>query len=67
MRMFKKIFGKINVPLIIFLVLVGGLLFVANMKNQPVKEAKEKVNNAVDNVSKSLNSAAKSNSSPIES
>jgi len=67
MRILKKILGKINIPLIVFLALVGGLLLVANIKSEPVKEVKEKVNNAVDNVSKSLNSAAKTNSSPIES
>lgn len=57
-KKFKYIKGKLNVPLIIFLLLVGGLLLVANIKSKPVKQAKKKVNATVNHVSKELNEAA---------
>jgi uncharacterized integral membrane protein len=54
----KYIKGKLNIPLIIFLLLVGGLLLVANIKSAPVIKAKEKVSQTVNDVSKNLNEAA---------
>lgn len=47
----------------IFLLLVGALLLVANIRSEPIKVAKETVNKAVNNVSKTLNNAATSNNS----
>ena len=48
----------LNIPLIILLLLVGGLLLIANMKSTPVVKAKEKVALTIDKVSKSLNNSA---------
>lgn len=66
MNIIKKILGRINVPLVIFLLLVGGLLVIANIKSEPVKKAKETVNKTVNNVSKTLNNAAQSDSDSLE-
>ncbi|MFT4693780.1 MAG: hypothetical protein ACI8TE_000673 [Francisella sp.] len=65
----KCITRKLNFPLIIFLLLVGSLLLVANIKSNPIKQAKETVNETVNNVSKKLNQAAddSSTTSPINS
>ena len=65
-KLFKKITGMLNIPLIIFLLMVGSLLLVSNMKSKPVKEAKARVNEAVGTVSKNLNNAASSASIPLE-
>ena len=65
-RFIKKIVGKINIPLIIFLVLVGSLLVVSNMKNENVEKAKQTVNNTVNDVSKNLNQAAENSSDSVE-
>ena len=59
----KNIIGMLNIPLIIFLLLVGGLLLVANIKSAPFIEAKHKVSNTINDVSENLNQAADSNSS----
>ncbi|WP_024533585.1 hypothetical protein [Francisella tularensis] len=59
----RRIVKNINIPLVIFLLLVGALLLVANIRNEPIKVAKETVNKAVNNVSKTLNNAATSNNS----
>jgi sensor domain CHASE-containing protein len=61
----KRIIGKINLPLVIFLLLVGGLLLVANIKSEPIKEAKQTVNKTVNNVSKTLNAAAQSDKGSV--
>ncbi|APC91917.1 hypothetical protein BBG19_1185 [Francisella sp. MA067296] len=61
----KKIIENINIPLLIFLLLIGTLLLVANIRGEPIKVAKETVNKAVNNVSKTLNNAAISNSNTI--
>jgi uncharacterized protein YpmB len=65
-KLFKKITGMLNIPLIIFLLMVGSLLLVSNMKSKPVKEAKARVNEAVGTVSKNLNNAASSASITLE-
>ncbi|ALB01712.1 hypothetical protein ACH24_03140 [Francisella persica ATCC VR-331] len=64
-KFLKIIIENINMPLVIFLMLVGTLLLVANMRIKPIKAAKETVNQAVNNVSKTLNNAAKSNSTTV--
>ena len=64
-KFLKRIIENINIPLVIFLMLVGTLLLVANMRSEPIKTAKETVNHAVNNVSKTLNNAAKSNSNIV--
>ena len=62
----KKIVGKINIPLVVFLMLVVSLLVVSNMKNENVEKAKQTVNNTVNDVSKNLNNAAQNSSSSVE-
>ena len=57
---FKNIIGMLNIPLIILLLIVGGLLLVAQMKSEPIITAKQKVSNTVNEVSKTLNDAANS-------
>ena len=54
----KCITRKLNFPLIIFLLLASSLLLVANIKSNPIKQAKETFNETVNNVSKKLNQAA---------
>ncbi|ASG67905.1 hypothetical protein fh0823_07280 [Francisella halioticida] len=54
----KKIIGKLNIPLIILLLIVGSLILVSNIKNEKVTKAKNSVNSAVNNISKKLNNAA---------
>ncbi|AIT10109.1 hypothetical protein LO80_09075 [Candidatus Francisella endociliophora] len=65
-KIIKKIVGGINIPLIIFLLIVGSVIVVFNMKNEKVQEAKATVNNTVNNVSKTLNNAAENNSNSVE-
>lgn len=65
-KLIKKIVGKINIPLVVFLMLVGSLLVVSNMKNENVEKAKQTVNNTVNDVSKNLNNAAQNSSSSVE-
>ena len=57
-KAFKLIRGKLNIPIVIFLLLVGSLLLIANIKSKPVKQAKATVNETINNVSKKLNQAA---------
>ena len=64
-KFLKRIIENINIPLVIFLMLVGTLLLIANMRSEPIKAAKETVNQAVNNVSKILNNAVKSNSNTV--
>ncbi|ORM39173.1 hypothetical protein A2G94_00780 [Francisella endosymbiont of Ornithodoros moubata] len=64
-KFLKRIIENINIPLVIFLMLVGTLLLVANIRSEIIKTAKETVNQAVNNVSKTLNNAAKSNSNIV--
>ena len=63
---FKKIFGKLNIPLIILLLVVGSLILISNMKNEKVAKAKDSVNSAVNNISKELNNAAQDNSNSVD-
>ncbi|API87128.1 hypothetical protein [Francisella uliginis] len=62
----KKIIGKLNIPLIILLLIVGSLILVSNMKNEKVAKAKDSVNSAVNDISKKLNNAAQDNSDSVE-
>ncbi|MED7818671.1 MULTISPECIES: hypothetical protein [unclassified Francisella] len=62
----KKIFGKLNIPLIILLCLVGGLILISNIKNENVAKAKDTVNSAVNDISQKLNNAAQDTSNPVE-
>lgn len=64
-KFLKRIIENINIPLVIFLMLVGTLLLVANMGSEPIETAKETVNQVINNVSKTLNNAAKSNSNIV--
>lgn len=59
-KFFKNIIGVLNIPLIIFLLLVGGLLLISNIKSKPVVNAKQKVSATINDVSKNLNEAANS-------
>ena len=61
-KAFKCIVGKLNIPLVVFLLLVGSLLLVSNIKSKPVKQAKETVNETVNKVSEKLNKAAEDSS-----
>ncbi|AEB28450.1 hypothetical protein [Francisella hispaniensis] len=62
-KILRRIIRNINIPLVIFLIIVGTLLLVANSRSEPIKAAKETVNKAVNNVSKTLNNAATSSNS----
>ncbi|QLE79665.1 hypothetical protein FLM55_07945 [Francisella sp. Scap27] len=57
-KILKKIRLTINIPLVIFLLISGSLLLIANINSSPVNQAKETVNNTVDQVSEKLNNAA---------
>ncbi|AXA34757.1 hypothetical protein [Francisella adeliensis] len=57
-KILKKIKLTINIPLVIFLLISGSLLLIANINSSPVDQAKETVNNTVDQVSEKLNNAA---------
>lgn len=63
-KILKKLKGQLNIPLVIFLLIVGALLLIANSRNAPVDKAKQTVNNTVDKVSENLNAAA-SDSAPL--
>ncbi|QIW10492.1 hypothetical protein [Francisella sp. LA112445] len=62
----KRIIGKLNIPLIILLLLVGSIILIANMKNENVAKAKDKVNSAVNDISKKLNNAAQDSSNSVD-
>jgi cell shape-determining protein MreC len=63
-KKFKYITRKLNIPLIIFLLLVGSLLLIASSKSKPIKQAKDRVNTTVNDVSKDLNKAVDDGSTP---
>ncbi|MED7789257.1 hypothetical protein [Francisella sp. 19X1-34] len=56
---------SLNIPLIILLLLVGSVILISNTKNESVAKAKDKVNSAVDDISKKLNNAAQDTSNPV--
>ncbi len=62
-KAFKLIRRKLNIPLVIFLLLVGLLLLIANIKSKPFKQVKETVNETVDKVSENINQVAHDSSS----
>ncbi|WP_150467484.1 hypothetical protein [Francisella sp. SYW-9] len=62
----KKIIGKLNIPLIILLLIVGSIILISNMKNENVAKAKDKVNSAVNDISKKLNNAAQDSSNSFD-
>lgn len=65
MRVLKKIINNVNIPLVVFLLIVGSLITVSNIKSAPVEKAKETVNSTVNKVSEKLNNAAKSDGKTV--